>query len=505
MSLLALLCIPIALFLLCFYFWHVNRGITKVPSSALAFSPLRFTVAGIEEAAGRLASKPFDAVPHLPPATGRRYVVIGGSGFLGGWIVLHLLMRGEDPRNIRIIDIRRPIRKDMLSGKAAQVPFVAADVRDADSLRAAFAVDWPSNSERSDKGITVFHTAASIRFYERHESLVPRSFAVNVDGTRNSLTVSREYGVDLFVFTSSASIPVRRTRHWIWPWQRHAETLVQIVNDTISNVPRKHNDFFSNYAYTKSLAEELVRGSDSPGEGFRTGCLRPGNAIFGPGGDLVAGPYLARGTNPSWTAPIIQSFTYVENASYAHLLYEQRLLESRTRADSLYPDIGGQAFCITDQGNAISYGDLYLTLSTLTKGKTRFPLLPPAPFLLLARILELYYIAQTRLPRVLPPLTGDILELQPSVFNLATIHMKVDDSRARLPPQEGGLGYNPPWTTLEGLCQVVNDYLKDAKELQEHQSPANGQSVESLSAEDNKPSDIVHLSPPQAFSGLKHR
>ncbi|EGN96418.1 hypothetical protein SERLA73DRAFT_141836, partial [Serpula lacrymans var. lacrymans S7.3] len=88
--------------------------------------------------------------------------------------------------------------------------------------------------------------------------------------------------------------------------------------------------------------------------------------------------------NPSWAAPMIQSFTYVENASYAHLLYEQRLLENQSSPGPSHPDVGGKAFAITDRGNPISYGDLYLALSTLTGGKVQFPSLPPAPLLFLA-------------------------------------------------------------------------------------------------------------------------
>jgi len=207
-------------------------------------------------------------------------------------------MRGEHPKNIRIIDLRRPSRKDMIVGRAAEVEFVSADIRDPASIRAAFAVGWPQSHA---KGITVFHTVAGIRYYERHQSLLVRSSVLNVDGTQNTLTAAKEAGVDIFIFTSSASIPLCRTSFWVWPWQKHPKTFVQVVNDETrpSSKHAKQNEFFSNYAYTKYLAERLVCEADDPANDFRTGCLRPGNAIFGSGGDLNAGAYLVRGMNPS--------------------------------------------------------------------------------------------------------------------------------------------------------------------------------------------------------------
>ncbi|KXN88706.1 3beta-hydroxysteroid-dehydrogenase/decarboxylase isoform 2 [Leucoagaricus sp. SymC.cos] len=469
----ALLSIPAVTIALALYLYHVNRSITIVPSAALKFSPQRWNDEQIRTTAARLAERPLDSLPHLPAATGRRYIVVGGSGLVGGWIILHLLARGEDPKKLRIVDIRRPVREDMLSGPPAQVGFVSADIRDIESLRTAFLAEWPSGIDNAD--ITVFHTAATIRYFERHASLVPRSSSINVQGVENSVAAARACGATVFIFTSSASIPVVRTRFWVWPWEKHPKTFVQVANDDEATTVRPQNRYFSNYAYTKHLAERVVCEAHSPDEGFRTGCLRPGNAIFGSGGDLSAGAYLFRAENPSWVSPIIQPFTYVENASYGHLLYEKRLLD--LESDLSKPDVGGQSFCIADRGDPIAYSDLYHALSLLTHGETRFPSLPPAPMLILAHLIELYYITQTRLPRLLPAMTGDLPNLQPPIFDLVTIHLNIDYSRAALSPAQGGLGYAPPWSTLEGVCQLVNDHLRERNEGQDHQLTGGGISV----------------------------
>ncbi|KAJ3515640.1 hypothetical protein NLJ89_g1642 [Agrocybe chaxingu] len=377
----------------------------------------------------------------------------------------------------------------MLSGKATEVGFVAADIRDVNSVRAAFNASWPTENR---KGTTVIHSAAGMRYFERHESLVYRSAGLNIDGARNVLNVAQETpGVDIFLFTSSGSIPIPRTNFWGFPWNPKGQ--VQVVHDLDPQL-EKHEEFFSNYSYTKFLAETLVRKADNPKKGFRTGCLRPGSAIYGAGGDLMAGAYLKKGVNPSWIRPIIQSMAYVENVSYAHLVYEARLIEAQTApADAPIQKLGGDCFLITNTGDPISYGDLYFALNTLTDGRATFPIVPAGPMFLLAHLIEFYHLLQSRLT-FLPPLQGDIINLQPSLFSLVTVHVKLDDSRARLPPSEGGLGYQAPWTTLDGVCQLVSDHLKEEAE-EAKDKKANGTLA----------SKIPSVTIPELSSELRHR
>jgi len=91
--------------------------------------------------------------------------------------------------------------------------------------------------------------------------------------------------------------------------------------------------------------------------------------------------------------------------------------------------------------------------------------------LLLSHIFELLHLARSFAPlssfalvrglgRLVPALNGDLVNLQPSLFALTMVHLIWDDSRARLPPEKGGLGYAPPWTTLEGLCKLVEEHKK---------------------------------------------
>ncbi|KDR68434.1 hypothetical protein GALMADRAFT_257163 [Galerina marginata CBS 339.88] len=460
-----------SLLLVLYIYWN-DRRLTTIPTSALYFGRKRTTVADVHATAERLAnSPPIASKEVLPAKTGRRYIVVGGGGFLGGWIVTKLLERGEDYHSVRVLDLSPPTTHHFVKDALQKgVEYIKVDVTDRAALEAAFKAPWPkAAAAQQEPEITVFHTAANIRFYERHLEFLDRSARVNVGGTENVINASRAIGATVLVYTSSGSVGVHSTRLLLWPWEKEPQRFVQVINDDDSLFPKRHEDFFSNYAATKIRAEGLVRASDRASTGsaskkiIRTGCIRPGNGIFGPRGDMLCGAYLVRQTNPSWISAVLQSFSYVENCAVAHLCYEARLIE--LQAGSKNPDIGGQAFCIADPGPTPTYGDAYTTLETLSEGECTFPQLSPTTMLMVAHVLETYYRAHHALlsagwgfAKSLPAVQGDIINLQPSLFYLTTVHLIFDDSRARLPPEKGGLGYIGAWTTEEGLHKTWEEH-----------------------------------------------
>ena len=62
------------------YLRHVDHAIAVPPPEAIALSPQRWSQEAIAQAAKEMEQFPLSAVPHLPPKTGRRYIVVGGSG-----------------------------------------------------------------------------------------------------------------------------------------------------------------------------------------------------------------------------------------------------------------------------------------------------------------------------------------------------------------------------------------------------------------------------------------
>ena len=105
--------------LLVVYLWHVNRGISGSPPDASKLPNKRWTPDEVRAAYEKTRASPTNVSEHLPPKLGRRYIVVGGSGLVGGSIVQHLLMRGEDPEAIRVLDLREPAQYLIRESKAS--------------------------------------------------------------------------------------------------------------------------------------------------------------------------------------------------------------------------------------------------------------------------------------------------------------------------------------------------------------------------------------------------
>ena len=85
-----------------------------------------------------------------------------------------------------------------------------------------------------------------------------------------------------------------------------------------------------------------------------------------------------------------------------------------------------------------------------------FDIVPAIPLFLLSYLVESYALLQYRyFPQILPSVPKSLVQLQPALFAVSNAHTIVDDSRARLAPEKGGLGYSPPVTSLDGMCMEV--------------------------------------------------
>jgi UDP-glucose 4-epimerase len=122
-------------------------------------------------------------------------LVAGGAGYIGSHMVKRLEQAGEP---FVVLDNLERGHEAALRG----APLVRADLRDPDSLRAAF---------RSRDIDVVLHFAAYIEVGESVKD--PAAFwQNNVVGTWNLLEAAREAGVQQFVFSSTAAVygePVR--------------------------------------------------------------------------------------------------------------------------------------------------------------------------------------------------------------------------------------------------------------------------------------------------------
>ena len=312
---------------------------------------------------------------------------------------------------------------------------------------------------------------ANIRFYEKHPALVPLSAKVNVTGLENVVKGSLACGATILIATSSGSVGIRSTRFLLAPWESEPTFFTQVLRDNAKEPVRSHRTFFSNYGYTKMIGEVRVltadKSSGAGGKTLRTGAIRPGNGVYGVGGDQLVEMYLKNpDTRVTWIPNIVHHFIAVENCSLAHLCYEQRLVELEHGGRN--PDIGGRSFIVTDAGPPIAYGDCYKVVEVLTRGNVKFQVLSSSLMLLLAHIVQAYYLTTyflSQSPNVLlraagaflPRLPSLIVSLQPSLWNLTGVHLIFDSSNAHARPEAGGLGYRPLWNSLEGICQLVLD------------------------------------------------
>ncbi|KAL2270173.1 hypothetical protein VTJ83DRAFT_2357 [Remersonia thermophila] len=437
------------------YLFRANSALKAVPDLMRKASPRRWTEEELQETYERVKKKPLDFTRLLPRRLDRRYVVVGGSGLVGGDIVLQLLQRGQPAESIRIVDFAPVKRRDMVD-KVAGCDYVKADISSRASVEAAFSKPWPRSV--ADKPLTVFHTAALIRPHERNPLFYHRVSHVNRDGAVNVLEVARAAGADVFVATSSASVGMLPSPLWTWPWRSEPRLYAQLLTEKDFDAPlRPHHEFFSTYALSKAEAERAICAANSPS--FRTGTIRPGNPIYGQNTDPIIGSNLRIGRGVTWMSHIVQSFVESRNAALAHLQFEAALL-SASSSDAL-PRCAGRPFVVTDAGPPITFGDVFRALEQLSATPFHVVVAPTVPLLLMAHAVEAWCLLAARLParlaRALPFLRepeGELRLLQPSVFTVST-HAVVDDSAARRSVAEGGIGYAPGCTTLEGVCEQL--------------------------------------------------
>ncbi|OLN97006.1 Sterol-4-alpha-carboxylate 3-dehydrogenase, decarboxylating 2 [Colletotrichum chlorophyti] len=446
------------------YLWKINRAMSTTPPEALRISPDRWTPEQIKRTLEHLERQPIDWTPHLPPKLDRRYVVVGGAGLVGGQIVIQLIARGHSPEAIRIVDFRKPGRDDMSKGAVSKVDFAQADISSESATSAAFARPWPQSVGHLP--LTVFHTAAVIRPSERSLLVYDRCSRVNTTGTAHVLAAAKASGADVFVFTSSCSIALRPVKFFNAPWKQWPTDFLQVLDEVDFQKPlRPHREFFANYAMTKAEAERLVcSANDIPEDplqegGFRTGAIRPGNAIYGHKDDYLVGATVRMASFPTFTAPFMQNWVHGANVALAHLQYEAALLGPYAHK------VAARPFLVTDAGPPPVFEDFYTLVRSISVTPFHVQYPPPLSLLLLAHCIEAYCILLWRMPvlqKVFSEPSMPLYMMQPASI-AGSINALINDADARRRVEDGGLGYQPKCTTMEGLCMQLGAWNRWVK------------------------------------------
>ena len=120
-----------------------------------------------------------------------KYLVTGGAGFIGSHIVEELVRVGEE---VRVLDNFLTGKKENFDSCLAQIELVEGDIRDNKTCREAVnGMDY------------VLHQAA-LPSVPRSVSDPITSNEINITGTLNMLSASKEAGIRSFVFASSSSV-----------------------------------------------------------------------------------------------------------------------------------------------------------------------------------------------------------------------------------------------------------------------------------------------------------
>ncbi|MDT5177141.1 MAG: 3beta-hydroxy-Delta5-steroid dehydrogenase / steroid Delta-isomerase [Mycobacterium sp.] len=237
-----------------------------------------------------------------------RVLVTGGSGFVGTNLVTELLDRGHQVRSFDRAPSPLPPRDGLQT--------VVGDITDATDVANAVAdID------------TVIHTAAVIDLMGGGSAPArERSFAVNVDGTKNLVHAAQKAGVKRFVYTASNSVVMGG----------HSITG---GDETMPYTTR----FADLYTETKVVAEKFVHSENGNG-GMLTCSIRP-SGIWGRG-DQTMFRKLFESVLAGHVKVLVGSKDVKLDNSYVHNLIHGFILA----AEHLVPggSAPGQAYFVND-------------------------------------------------------------------------------------------------------------------------------------------------------------
>merc|ERR1740123_600860 len=283
----------------------------------------------------------------------KTYIVTGGSGFLGGHIVEHLL---HENHNVIVLDNKYPSTEILLQiEQASSSKFVLCDITRYKDVYRAFNIykknhekdsDTDSHASSSSNSSTdtatniphidcVFHCAALTDPWA-HPS---RYENVNIHGTQNIIRACQECNIDKLVYTSSTSVVLDGTD-------------CQNGDESMKYVAKKNH--LNAYSFSKHKSEEqvlLANASPCLNDSvlLKTCALRP-HCIFGPRDTHFISQIVEKARHGKITHMIgeghnITDFTYIDNVVYAHLLAAQCLNSNDEKQQA---SAAGQVYFITN-------------------------------------------------------------------------------------------------------------------------------------------------------------
>lgn len=212
-----------------------------------------------------------------------RILVTGGGGFLGTHIIKELL---KNPSFI----VTNFSRHSYSHLDELGVPTFKGDLRKKEDVDRALKQGFDA----------VFHVAALAGIWGDYDDY----YSINFLGTKNLIDLSKVYGVEKFVYTSTPSVVFNKS-----------DLLGVDEDQPYATV------FLNAYSETKTLAEKLVLSANDS-KSFLTCAIRP-HLIWGPGDPHIFPRLIQKGKLGKLRivgdGENLVDIVYVENAALAHV------------------------------------------------------------------------------------------------------------------------------------------------------------------------------------------
>ncbi len=307
--------------------------------------------------------------------------ITGATGFIGGSLLKRLIDEGYEVRGL--IHEKKPATFE------EKAEYVYGDIRNINAIRSYLNdIDF------------VFHCAALVKDYGSRKNF----YDINVEGTKNLVTISKECAIKRFIF--------------------------------LSHINYEEDKNISDYRETKLIAEEILK-REFRNNGFPMIILRPGNVI-GPGATTwVLRPLEAIKKN---RIALIN-----HGKGIFHHTYIDNLLDAIIASLEI-KDAVGKSFNITDGDHNVTWEKYFNDLAKIAGSRQIERNLSKKNALLIGKIMILAH----KIFKIKPWIT-------PYAVNILTNEYKVSIDTAK-----DVLGYEPKIDYYEGI-KNIKKWLKTEK------------------------------------------
>uniref|UniRef100_A0A060TGH0 ARAD1D23584p n=1 Tax=Blastobotrys adeninivorans TaxID=409370 RepID=A0A060TGH0_BLAAD len=371
------------------------------------------------------------------------FIVAGGCGFTGSWIVRYLIMRGE--RNVVVWDRKQKLPNDIRGSTTLD----SIDLTSRDHVSQALKRVHQKVTQASK--VVVFNCAARI---EQHRSSYFGDNIAIATNLRDVLTDSKIKDKTVMVHIGD-SISTTKPVNWLNYWNR--SNWVQNSSPDLDD-HNLHSRHVNTYAYTMHAAESILLNSD-----IVCASLRPHGFISGHLGDSFLTPALHHdgGLMHSPNVPVF--LINVEDVAIGALCLEDKLANK-----DACPSVNHRAFSLAPLDH-ISFEGMYNRIRALRD--FRVIRIQPVVVLVISYIIGLYrlFIREVYLStREQCLLSGIAQTLTPQRFSvLQTVKLPLNENTKRTSQL---IGYNCQWTAAQTVDAVVLEHEKLREEMKQKET-----------------------------------